>query len=115
MRPLICAAILVLGGCVARGPACGVPPGGDFGTLNRVCGVPAWHAPPLRAEGGNLWPAAPTHVPTMLEVQHQPGPPAWEETGVRAAPHRPRDTNLCRATARPAASVARGLCYADRP
>jgi len=111
----MCAVLLLLGGCVVRGPACGVPPGGDFGTLTRVCGGPAWHAPPLRAEAGNLWPAAPTHVPTMLEVQNQPRPAAGVDNGVRPAQRRPRDTNLCRATARPAPSVARGLCYVERP
>jgi hypothetical protein len=93
-------------------------PESEFETLTRVCGQPPHPARQIATEPGNVWPQAPNHVPTMLELQKQAGPAVATNVPDRSAPRRPRDNGLCRPAShapgvpgRAPPGVALGLCY----
>jgi hypothetical protein len=121
------AATLLSAGCGNGGSLChqfelpaGVP-AANIETLNKVCGAPRRNVVPAAAEAGNVWPQAPEHVPTSLDLLRETtlsGPAAAAQTRRHA-----RGYGLCRPISRaagvatagaPAAppGVALGLCYA---
>ena len=120
-------ASLASAGCSDPGSLCNQPailagmPVSDVETLNRVCGAPRGDVVPAAAESGDVWPPAPEHVPTSLELLRQT-PEAERAAGSSQTVRHARGYGLCRPvphapgavaarTSAVAPGVALGLCY----
>jgi hypothetical protein len=91
----------------------------DIETLYRVCGGPRRNVVTAVAERGDVWPPAPQHVPTSLDLLRDPAIADRTPSASQTVRHA-RGYGLCRPISRPAAAgapaappgVALGLCYA---
>jgi hypothetical protein len=112
----LAACLLAIGCSSDDGTLCARPaasqalPSAHLETLARACGAPQRAVTPIAAASGNVWPLAPDHVPTMLDLQKQGAAAAPAEPARRFA----RGYGLCRAAAgssAPPPGVALGVCF----
>jgi hypothetical protein len=85
----------------------------NLDTLYRVCGGPRRTAVPAVAERGDVWPPAPEHVPTSLDLLRETAI-ADRPAGASQTVRHGRGYGLCRPSGVGAAAspgVALGVCY----
>jgi hypothetical protein len=91
------AASLLAAGCTSPEPICHET-ATPAETLDRICAGPAPQTNPVAVQPGNVWPAAASPVPTLLDIERQ------------IPRNHPYGKSLCRGRQR-AVGVALGLCY----